>query len=171
MTTIAAQKVSISELHRITGFDRRIISQKLVASNVSFDKTGRGAHLYDKREALGVLCSDDPTMLGPDDPKRRKIKADADRAELAVQKLRGELVSVDEMRQAAAELIKTMFQRIVHVEPSILAAKCVGLDAVGIESEVRKAMQSVFSDLRFDPSSYITPDKGESLSIGRLTLE
>lgn len=166
MTTLKLEPVSISELHRMTGIDRTVISRKLTSTNLPFERNTRGAHLYDRAAALGVLTGNDANrILGSIDAKERKALAEAEKAEITVEKLRGELVSADEMKQAAAELIKTLFQRVVRVEPAVIASRCVGLDAVGIETEIRTAMQSIFSDLRFDPSKYLEINDGEDENI------
>jgi hypothetical protein len=151
----ASEPASISELHRITGFDREVISQKLKKAGVPFEKTNRGAHNYDKVMALAVLLNN-PNAVNEDNAKQRKAIAEAEKAEIAVSKLKGELVSADEMRQAAAELVKNLFQRIVRVEPSVIASRCVGLDAIGIEVQIRESMTTIFNDVRTDLSGYIT---------------
>mgnify|MGYP003390045514 CR=1 FL=1 len=160
MTTLKSEKVSIAELFRITGFDRHEISRKLAGAGVPYDLGPNRSHMYDKTMALAVLYNN-PRAVHEDDAKRRKAVAEAEKAEITVEKLRGELVSADEMKQAAAELIKTLFQRVVRVEPAVIASRCVGLDAVGIETEIRTAMQGIFSDLRFDPSKYLEINDGE----------
>lgn len=154
--TNASEKVSISELHRITGFDRsEVITPKLKKAGVPYDKGSRGAHLYDKTIALAVLY-DNPKAVTENDAKQRKAIAEAEKAEILVQKLKGELVSAEEMQLAAAELVKTMFLQIVRVQPSVIASKCVGLDAIGIETEIREAMTDIFNQLRLDLTSFMT---------------
>ena len=135
-----------------------MISQKLKASGLPYTEGSRGGHYYDQRAALAVLVSK-PEYNAPlhaNDPKMRKIEAEAEKAEIAVAKLKGELVSADEMRRAAAELLKTMYQRIVRVEPAVIASKCVGLDAIGIETNIREAMAAIFGDVRDNLADFLT---------------
>lgn len=155
----ASEPVSISELHRITGFDREVISQKLNKSGLPYEKRGR-SHSYDKTTALAILYNN-PNAVTEDDAKRRKAAAEAEKAEILVLKLKGELVSAEEMQDVAAELVKTMFLQIVRVQPSIIASKCVGLDAIGIETEIREAMTSIFNELRLDLSKFVKVDEEE----------
>jgi hypothetical protein len=146
--------VSISKLHEITGYDRAVITRKLKDAGIPFEKKSRG-HIYDQTLALAVLYNN-PNAVTEDNAKQRKAIAEAEKAEIAVSKLKGELVSADEMRQAAAELVKNLFQRIVRVEPSVIASRCVGLDAIGIEVQIRESMTTIFNDVRTDLSGYIT---------------
>lgn len=153
--------VSISELHRITGYDRALISEKLAKSNVTFEKRGK-SHLFSRRMALAVLVAGS-NAIPESDAKSRKAIAEAEKAEITVSKLKGELVSADEMRRAAAELVKSLYQRVVRVEPAVIASKCVGLDAIGIETHIRESMAAIFNDVRTDLAKYMTvEDEGES---------
>lgn len=155
----ASEPVSISKLHEITGYAREVITKKLRDNNVPFEKTGRG-HMFDKTMALAVLYNN-PNAVTEDDAKKRKAIAEAEKAEIAVAKLKGELVSADEMRKAAAELVKTMYQRIVRVEPAVIAGRCVGLDAIGIETQIRDAMSMIFDEVRTNLSAFMTIDEVE----------
>jgi len=157
---IKSEPVSITKLHEITGFAREVVTKKLREAGVPFEKKSRG-HMFDKTMALAVLYNN-PNAVTEDDAKKRKAIAEAEKAEIAVSKLKGELVSADEMRKAAAELIKTMFQRIVRVEPSVISGRCVGLDAVGIETEIRNAMQTVFDEVRTNLASFMEVDEEEN---------
>lgn len=161
---MATEKASTSELHRVTGIDRATIGKKL--KNLPFTTGAKGAKEYDRRSALAILVSNDE--VGGDalnghavGAKARREIAEADRAELRVAQIKGELVSADAMRTAAAELVKTLYQRIVRVEPAIIGAKCFGKSAIEIETMVRESMAVVFNQLKLDLGSFISIDEVE----------
>lgn len=154
--------MSISALHRETGLDRQTIAERLDKANLEPELTARGAKLYDKDAALEILL-DGETVQGEEQAKRRKLNADAEKAEINVRKLRGELVDVSAMKQAAGELIKTLYQRIVRVEPNIIAGKCVGKNAIEIEVIVREQLGLVFSELRSMPEQFLSIDEGDEV--------
>ncbi len=154
-------RMSISQLHRETGLDRTTIAERLEKAGLEPEITSSNAKMFDKDEALMVLEASG-AVQGEEQAKRRKMNADADKAELNVRKLKGELVSIDSMKQAAGELIKTLYQRIVRVEPNIIAAKCVGKTAIEIEGVVRDQMGQVFSELRSMPEQFLSVDEDET---------
>lgn len=80
-------------------------------------------------------------------------------------RLRGELVPVADMKTAAAELIKTLYMRVVRVTPSILAPKLLGLtDALEIEARLRTALADAFNELKSMPDHFLTVEGDQDLS-------
>lgn len=157
------KRASISELNRVTGKDRATIGRKL--KNLPFVLGAKSAKEYDRKAALTILMSDDdytPASGGVAGAKERREIAEAERSELRVAQIKGELVSADAMRTAAAELVKTLYQRIVRVEPSIIASKCIGRSAVEIETTIRDSMATVFNQLKLDLGSFISVDDVEA---------
>jgi hypothetical protein len=147
------KKLSISQLCEITGIDRATISKKL--ADVPFSEGAKGAKMYDRNVAMPLLFGNTAPQ-GEDEAKKRKAIAEAEKAELVVKRLKGELVSVDAMTQAAGELVKTLFMRIVRVEPSIIASKAFGKTAVEIETICREHLQKVFDDLKTMPDTFLS---------------
>lgn len=156
-------RMSIAALHRETGLDRTTIAEKLAKAGIEPELTSKNAKLYNIDEALAVLTGG-TAVTGEEQAKRRKMAADAEKAEINVRKLKGELVSVDSMKQAAGELIKTLYQRIVRVEPNIIASKCVNKTAVEIEVIVREQLGLVFAELRSMPEQFLSVDADEEIS-------
>lgn len=161
-----ADRVNTSELHRVTGIDRATIGKRL--ANLPHTIGKKSAKEYDRKSALTILMTKD-TSVGGDalnghapDAKARRELADAERAELRVAQIKGELVSADAMRSAAAELVKTLYQRIVRVEPAIIASLCIGKSAIEIETTVRDAMTTVFNELKLDLTAFISIDDVEA---------
>lgn len=162
---MASEKVSISELERVTGKNRATIAKKL--AGLPFDTGFKGSKEYDRRSALALIVTDDE--VGGDGlnghaigAKARREIAEADRAELRVAQIRGELVNADRMRSLAAELVKTLYQRIVRVEPAIIAGKSVGKSAIEIETIIRENLAAVFNNLKLDLGSFIPADEVEA---------
>jgi hypothetical protein len=151
--------VSLSELHEITSVDRATIRKRL--AEITPRIGDRNAKLYDKSVALTAILAS-AAVIDENSAKERKLAADAEKAELVVKKLRGELVSVDSMKQAAAELIKTLYARTVRVEPSIIAPKCIGKSVLEIETIIRETLSAVFNELKTMPESFLSvTDDGE----------
>lgn len=158
--SIVNQIANISDIQRLTGLDRTTISKRLSAAGitpVSHDKNN-GGKLYDLAVAIPVLRSDNPAK---DAAKARREMAEAERAELRVQQIRGELVSVDAMKGAAAELVKTLYQRTVRVLPGILAAKVAGRDLLETEIIIRQELAVVYEELRSLPENFLTLEPEE----------
>lgn len=157
------KKANQSELSRVTGFDRATIIRRL--KNLPFTIGAKNAKEYDRKSALAILISDDagtPEPGGALGAKERREVAEADRAELRVAQIRGELVSAKDMQNAAAELVKTLYQRIVRVEPAIIAGKCVGKTAIEIETTIRENLAVVFNQLKLDLGSFISHEEVEA---------
>lgn len=149
--------VTKEELHRITGRDRRTINLRLEAGNVPFKQSGR-SKLFDKMLAVQAIStkSNDPEAAS----KERKLAAEAEKAEIIVARLRGELVPVADMKTAAAELIKTLYARVVRVTPSVVAPRVLGIsDPLEIERLLRDALADAFNELKSMPEHFLTVDK------------
>lgn len=162
---MADDTANISELARVTGFDRATIGRRL--KNLQYTNGTKRSKDYDRKTALTILMTKEE--VGGDalnghatGAKARREIAEADRAELRVAQIRGELVSADAMRQAAAELVKTLFQRIVRVEPAIIASKAVGKSAIEIEVICRDTLATVFSELKLDLTGFMSIDDVEA---------
>lgn len=145
---------NVKQLAKETGWDRDTVSKRLELAGLVPNTDDARMKRFNVEEALEVLGYKDAE--GEVEAKRRKAIADAEKAELTVQKLKGELVSVVEMRLAAAELIKRLYQRIVRVEPGIIAAKIVGLDELKAEAIIRDQLRQVFDELRSMPEAFLS---------------
>lgn len=146
--------VTQEELRRITGKDRRTIKDRL--ADLPFEWKGR-SKLYDKTVALQAIMSGPAGIVTEAGAKERKAIAEAEKIEIVVQKLKGELVPVEQMRTTAAEILKTLYQRTVRVTPSILAPKLVGkTDALDIEATIREELALVFNELKNMPEHFLS---------------
>lgn len=82
--------------------------------------------------------------------KARRERIEADRAELALAKQRGELADVAEVRRLQREVYSKAASSIMQI-PARIAPVCVALDAVGIEKlmhdEIERVLLSVAQNL------------------------
>lgn len=144
--------VTKEELHRITGKDRRTINLRV--ADLPFKQSGR-SRLYDKAIAVQAVVT---KLVGQEDAaKQRRALAEAEKAEIVVARLRGELVPAADMKTAAAELIKTLYARVVRVTPSIVAPKLLGVtDVLEIEAILRTALADAFDELKSMPDHFLS---------------
>jgi hypothetical protein len=152
------ETANTTELARLTGFNRSTVRDLIVRHGVSpiVSDTKTGAKEYALRDVLAAVCADRRERATPNAGKARKEAADAEKAEIIVAKLRGELVPIDEMRSSAAELIKTLFQRCVNIAPRVLADKLDGrTDQKEIELILRAFYAGIFNDLRSNPLNFL----------------
>lgn len=151
---------SVSELHRLTKKDRDTIAKRLAHINPVIGD--RGAKLYPTELALDLILNKNGSTSNEELAKNRKLEAEAEKAELQVARLRGSLVSIDEVKSAVAEVIKTLYQRAVRVTPQIAASKLVGLtDAIEIETIIRTELAAIFDELRTMPENFVSVEDAE----------
>jgi hypothetical protein len=113
--------VSQADLERITGKDRRTISGRI--KDLHFKQEGR-SKLYDKMLAVQAIVakSVDPES----DAKNRRALAEAEKAELLVARLKGELVPVSDMKRRRLNSSRRLYARTVRVTPRIVAPQMMG---------------------------------------------
>jgi hypothetical protein len=149
------QVVNISELHRLTLLDRATLGKMLKP----LTPVGEGS-----KNALNYYLDDCLVEIvnyikarNEDSPKARKESADADKAEIQVAKLRGDLVPVGLVRSSAADLVKSLYQRCVNLAPRILSDKITGkTDRNEVEIAMRQHFASIFDELRSLPSNFLS---------------
>jgi hypothetical protein len=105
-----SETASISALHRATGLDRGTVAKRLTAAKVKPKSERAKEKLYDIREATAALSAPgDHTGLS--EARRRKTLTEAARLSLKLQKERGEVVAVADVRNYAFVFVKAMHQR------------------------------------------------------------
>lgn len=172
--------LSISQLYDLTGKDRATIAQRLKDIEPIMRKRD-SAKTYEKTEALTLIFGS-ADAIGESLAKERRAKAEAEKAEILVSKLKGELVSVDSMKSAASELVKTLYTRTVRVFPSVIAQKIVGKEAIEVEAILREGLADIFNELKTLPSAFLsvedpapdepkTPEQPPSGRLGNLSID
>lgn len=145
--------VNITQLHEATGIHRDTIRPKL--KGLPYKEGAQNAKLYDKAVVLPILF-DSGGAREDLESKERKAKADAEKAELIVAKLRGELVSVERMKSSAAGLVKTLYARTVRVLPNTLAPKLQGKSVAECEVILRDELSAIFDELKNRPDNFFS---------------
>src|SRR5215475_4635699 len=94
---------SISALHRRTGLSRATIVERLEAGGLKPKSIKPREKLYDEAEAAAILTGNgsEPRteLIGLTEARRKKTIAEADRITLKLERERGKLVPLNEVRE------------------------------------------------------------------------
>lgn len=151
------QLINIAEICRLTKIDRTTIAKYLREGDVEPENASgfKGSKEYYLDEVLTCLVRSFK-VRAEDSSKARKEEADAQKAEILVAKLRGDLVETSLMRSVAAELVKSLYQRIVMLGPRVLADKITGnTDRAQVEISIREHHAGIFEELRSMPNNFL----------------
>jgi hypothetical protein len=128
---------SITELHNLTGIDRRKITKKL--ANLPSQTGHKGAKLFESSEALPLLYLDpEDAKLDPNKERARLTHHQANIAFIEEQQRAGVLVERDEVVAEVSGAIANCRARLLTL-PTKLATMIVGRDSV---NEVREVLES-----------------------------
>lgn len=109
---------SISALHRRTGISRATIVERLEAANVKPAIDTPREKLYDTEVATAVLAGTGRgEVAGLNEARRKKTIAEAARITLKLQRERGDLVPLNEIRDSLFQFVKAMHTRIARRYP------------------------------------------------------
>jgi hypothetical protein len=88
---------------------------------------------------------------------RKTALAEAEKAELLVARLKGELVPVSDMKRRRLNSSRRLYARTVRVTPSILAPQMIGkTDVLEIEGSSGTLNADVFNELKTMPDHFLT---------------
>ncbi len=143
-------KQSISELSKISGLDRRIVTAKL--SGLPFERGLNNARLYSVPDALkAIFGASDGQRL---DGQAEKARLDQARANLAEQELARrarDLIPVAEVAEAWATQVLIAKNRLLAL-PSRVASDVLRLKSQReIESVIKTAVLEILTELSADP--------------------
>jgi len=114
-----AKTASISALHRRTGLSRATIAERLDRAGLKPKSNKPREKLYDADRAAAILAAGDngheSTSLN--EARRKKTIAEAARITLKLERERGELVPLSEIREHLFEFIKALHLRIARRYP------------------------------------------------------
>jgi hypothetical protein len=116
----APATASVSALHRKTGLSRATIVERLEAAKVKPKIEKPTAKLYDLEAATSVLTTGDNgrgAVSGLNEARRKKTIAEAARITLKLQRERGDLVAMHEIREHLFQFVKAMYVRIAKRYP------------------------------------------------------
>ncbi len=145
--------VNTSELARRVGLDRNLVRGKLEGKRVKPRERRSNEALYDAGEALAALQADGTSGLRK--AQTAKTAAEAARAEIKLEKEKGELVSIQDVRadiQAIANEIRLHFV----TRASALAPQLRGQKVARIEAILREDAEQFFADLRAEHEGYLS---------------
>lgn len=129
--------VSITELHNLTGIDRRRITKAL--ADLQHKDGDKGAKLYPSEDAIPLLyLTAEDAKLDPNKERARLTHHQANIAALDEKEKSGELVSRDAVVAEVSESIANCRAKLLTI-PTKLSTVIIGLDNV---QSVRGALQA-----------------------------
>lgn len=154
--------LSVSQLSEVTGVDRRTIKERLVSMKP--DVRGR-SHLYLAREAIPMILFPD----GVDDRKtiEKKIReeelryesARADKTQLQVEKLRGELVPIEDVAKVVEREYAAVRAAFLAI-PSKVSKELATQDSeIGIKRVLEDHINEALSELSADQEVALDSDE------------
>lgn len=138
------KKVSINELHLLTGFDRSTVTKKIAP--LPFLKEGR-SHLYESDIALPMLYSKDGNVYDTEVERARLTHHQANNEALREAERRGELVSADMVLSAWQEKLTAMRAKLLSMPTKLTPLVISADDTISIESLIRAAIHDALDEL------------------------
>jgi hypothetical protein len=158
------EEVNISELARRAGLNRATVREKLESKGVEPRQKKAKEKLYDLDEALGALQTDGATGLRK--AQTMKTAAEAGRAKLRLDRERGELVPIHDVRADVQAIMQQVLQHFSVTAPAALAPQLRGKKVAQIEALLGRDAEQFFRDLRGEEETYLSEaaaeDKGSS---------
>lgn len=146
-------QVSISQLAQLTALDRATVAKRLDAADIPSAKGLKGAKTYGLAAALPALIAGERTEM--DEAKLRKVRAEADTKELELERERGEVLSVREVRDYLQDLFKRLQQRTAVQMPRDISAQLYKAEsAAQITDTLQRELGRIFNDLRSNHQSF-----------------
>jgi transcriptional regulator with XRE-family HTH domain len=136
--------LSLTQLASRLHVNRSTLSRKL--SGLKFVAGPKGARLYPVAEVEALLDEGkDPELT---QARRRKLEAEAGLAELKLQKERGEVVAVADVRSDLTEVFRSLYTRLAVTLPQQLAPRLQAKTARQAEQLLSAEVGRVFAELR-----------------------
>ncbi len=154
MTSKTKELLNTSELARRSGLNRATVKTKLETNGVEPREAKAKEKLYDADEALAALLQDGTTGLRK--AQTAKTAAEAARAKLKLDSERGELVSIQDVREDVQELVKRIHQHFAVTGPTVLAPQLKGKKVAQLEAALRRDTEEFFNDLRARYKAYLS---------------
>jgi hypothetical protein len=148
-----AELVNTSELARRSGLKRATVREKLEERGVQPKDKRTNETLYDADEALRALQGDERSGLR----KAQTIKTavEANRAKLKLEKEKGELVSIQDVRADMHNFI-TEIRLHFLTRAQVLAPQLRGQKVARIETILKEDTEQFFAGLRAEYEGYLS---------------
>ena len=153
MSKKGGELVNTSELARRVGLDRNLVRGKLEGKGVKPRERKSNEALYDADEALAALQTDGTSGLRK--AQTAKTAAEAARAKLKLDKERGELVPIQEVR-ADVQAIVSEIRLHFLTRAQVLAPQLRGQKVARIEALLREDAEQFFGGLRAEHEGYLS---------------
>jgi hypothetical protein len=146
--------LSISQLAARFELDRATVRKRLDAAGITPVSEKAKEKLFDVAIAQEVIeIQADATY---EKARARKIALEAELKELDLQRERGELVAIRDVREDLQKIFQRLFQRIAVQSPKELAGALFKAEsAAQVEDILRKHNGKIFSDIRRDHQAYL----------------
>jgi hypothetical protein len=148
--------LNTSEIARRSGLNRATVKTKLETKGVQPREEKAKEKLYDAEEALAALQADGTSGLRK--AQTMKTAVEASRAKLRLDKERGEVVPIQDVRDDLQELFKRIYQHFAITNPPVIAPQLRGQKAPQIEAALRRDAERFFSELRAEFDGYLNAE-------------
>jgi hypothetical protein len=146
--------VNTSELARRTGLDRTTVKEKLAGKGVQPRENKSNVKRYDAEEALSALQGSDERS-GLRKAQTMKTAAEAARAKIKLEKEKGELVLIHDVRADVQAIVNEVRQHFL-TRAQALAPQLRGLKVVQIETKLKEDAERFFGELRAEHEGYLS---------------
>jgi hypothetical protein len=145
--------INTSELARRSGLNRATVKTKLETKGVRPREEKAKEKLYDADEALTALQTDGTTGLRK--AQTAKTATEAARAKLKLEKEKGELVSIQDVRADMHSFI-TEIRLHFLTRAQVLAPQLRGQKVARIETILKEDAEQFFAGLRAEYEGYLS---------------
>lgn len=152
--TKGKELLNTSELARRSGLNRATVKTKLDTKGVQPREEKAREKLYDAEEALSALQGSDERS-GLRKAQTMKTAAEAARARIKLEKEKGELVSMQDVRADIQAIANEIRQHFV-TRASALAPQLRGQKVARIEAILRDDAEQFFAGLRAEHEGYLS---------------
>lgn len=146
--------INTSELARRTGLDRTTVKEKLAGRGVQPRENKSNVKRYDAEEALSALQGSDERS-GLRKAQTMKTAFEASRAKIKLEKEKGELVSIQDVR---ADMHNFVTEIRLHflTRAQVLAPQLRGQKVARIEAILKEDAEQFFANLRAEYEGYLS---------------
>lgn len=145
--------LSTSELARRSGLNRATVRERLRKAGVEAKQTKAREKLYDEDEALRALGVDERAGLRK--AQTEKVSTEAERARLKLEREKGELVPIRQVREDLQEIFKQLYQHFAVQYPRTAAARLARKNPAHITEVLKQDAEQFFNELRATHESYL----------------
>jgi phage terminase Nu1 subunit (DNA packaging protein) len=170
--------LSKSQLSELTGFDRRTVRERLADLQPSIRPEGANGkgHYYDTREALPLLykaATSNDVSKQLNEESLRYERGRADRIEIEVAKLRGELVGIEEVAKTVEKQYTFVRSQLRSIPSKLAKPVTLAPDANVVHKLITDAIDECLTELTADInySAQVAAIEAEANNIEQIQTE